>query len=188
MASAVPTPANVAVASPDSAGDAGGHRHAVDQAVQRQPNGRAAPGKRRARRDVAMIVCVPWRSMVMRVLTGRRGAWPGDFIPHVVMVEVEKSLEKEHEQKTGQYPDNRAIDRTQDDQAVRQQVQQPDAEHHAGNEADRDLHPPMREPHHQRDPAARERPHDAHRTIHRQQQTRLHDAFSERAQYPRGAG
>ena len=41
--------------------------------------------------------------------------------------------------------------------AVRQQVQQADAQDHAGDEADRDLHPPVRQPHEQRHPAAEQR-------------------------------
>ena len=83
----------------------------------------------------------------------------------VVMMKVKEPLQKKHEQETGQGPTHGAVDRVQSLEAVRQQVQQADSQHDAGNEADRELHAAVRQPHQKRHPAARKRCHDAQRAV-----------------------
>ncbi len=72
-------------------------------------------------------------------------------------MEVEEPLEKEHEQKAGEQPEHGHVDGPQLGEAVRQEVQQADAQNDARHEADRDLHPLVGQLDDERNPAAGER-------------------------------
>ena len=66
------------------------------------------------------------------------------FLRHVVMVEAKEPLDEEHREEPGQDPVRAVLQVADLLQGVRQQVQQADPEHHAGYEADAQLHAAVR--------------------------------------------
>ena len=75
----------------------------------------------------------------------------------VVMMEVGKPLQEEHRQETAQRPRHRAIERPQLLRRIGDEMQHRDAEHQAGDEADGQLQPGVREADHEREPASGQR-------------------------------
>ena len=82
------------------------------------------------------------------------------------MMEAEKPFDEEHRQHAGQQPEHGPPDGVYEvragrgrgfDQRVRQHVQHADAEHHAGHEADGELHAAVRQLKPDRDHAADDR-------------------------------
>ncbi len=171
----------------------GRHRQPVDQPMQRQPDGGAAPRKVRRLHRVSMPVAL-FVPMIVVVLGSAgfdlcRGLVERERIFwHVVVMEVKEPLEKEHEQETAHRTHDGHVDRMRVRQAVRHQVQQPDAQHDAGDQADGNLHAPMRQPHDQRDPTAQQRASDARQAIDRQQEYGVHGQISETGKYRLAAG
>ena len=75
----------------------------------------------------------------------------------IVVVEVEKALDEEHRQETAEQPVHGFVERMQLLLGVRQKMEQRDAEHEAGDKADGDLQPRVRQVNGEQEPAARER-------------------------------
>lgn len=158
---------------------AGGERDAVEQAMQPEAEEGGAPTDR-LRVAVAMSMIVPmsmtvFMSMsgvsvivvsmflrtVMLVIAGmRRGFGFGRIGRGVVMMEMKRPLDEEHHQEAGEREPHRAIDRADEHEGVRHEMQDPDAEHRSGDEAQRGLHPRVREPNPMWDEPAEQRSAD----------------------------
>ena len=65
----------------------------------------------------------------------------------VMVMKMKKTVEKEHHQESAQYPAHRGFIRMDLGERVGQQMEQPDAEDHAGHEAECHLQPAMRQTH-----------------------------------------
>ncbi len=90
-------------------------------------------------------------------------------IGYVMMMEAEEPLDEEHHQEPCQQPRDDGPDQLMGhlrspltgkpggalEPRVRQQVKQGHAKHHAGDQADQELHAAVRKPQQQRNPAAR---------------------------------
>ena len=149
-------------------------RHAVDDAVQRQADEGARPRhllfrQRRCGRAAVivvalmtvalavimvmiMMVTVAAAVVVRRAGLSHRRAFRCD----IVVMKAEEPFEEEHRQKADEDGNGDLLDR-RFHQGVGHHVQEPDAEHETGDEADGDLHPPVGEVDPDRQPAADQR-------------------------------
>ncbi len=155
--------ASVAVA----VGDTGGQGDAVQQAVQKQAQGRPAPRHVMMRSFVGM--------MMMMIAAGMIEGMVVIFTGHVVVMVAKESLDEEHREEAAEHPIHRGRDGLVERRAlgehgvgnrVGQHVQQADPQHQAGHETDGELHTPMRQPEPDRDhPAGNRRQQDEHAII-----------------------
>ena len=139
----------------------GGERQAVEQAVQREPEQGRRPGdllftRLRSRRRMRMFVIVRVRRrvgvavivlmmtvgtfMVRALRLARLGVFRG-----AMMMKVKHPLDEEHRQEAGERVAHRRVDRAEQEERVRHQVQQPDAKHRPGDEAERGLQSRVRQ-------------------------------------------
>jgi hypothetical protein len=102
-------------------------------------------------RVIMIMVVIVARTIATLV---RRFDW------HIVMMKGKESLDEEHRQKSGQRPQHGAVDRSQFGDRMRQQVQQANAQHGAGDKAHRQLHSFMRQLDEQGKPTASQRGDD----------------------------
>ena len=103
--------------------------------------------------SVMMVVAM---AMPMAVRVGVVGTRLS-IVGHIMMMEGEESLDKEHGHEAGQGPKHHAIDRAEFGQSVWHHVQQSNAEHGASYEADRQLHALVRQANDEGNPAAGQR-------------------------------
>jgi hypothetical protein len=89
----------------------------------------------------------------------------------VVMMEMEKTLQEKHRQKTAQHPAHGPVQRLQMLVGIGQEMEQGDAEHEPGDKADGDLQAGMRQSDKKGQPTARQRCEQHKQTINRQQPT-----------------
>lgn len=149
-------------------GDAGRQGNSFDHTMERESQGRAAPGK-----TVAVIVCVVAFGAVMA----------GDFaIIDFMMVKTKKTFDKKHRQQAHQNPQHdlhvgscgghkgvgRLIER------MRQHVQESNPQHHPRHKAHRTFHPAVRQPHQHRNHAASDGHQQNQQAIIREQYIRIH--------------
>ena len=91
---------------------------------------------------------------------------------NIVVVEMEKALDKKHDEKSRHQPACGDINRLELIPGMRQQVQDSDAQHESGDETDGDLQPRVSEPNKQRNPPAGKGSEQNQRAIDRQQHIR----------------
>ncbi len=92
------------------------------------------------------------------------------IVRHIMMVKVEESLRKKHDQKASQQPHRDTVDGMKLMPRMRQHMQQPNPEHQPRNEADRHLQPCMGQSRRQRQPATGEGGHNDEDAISRQKE------------------
>ena len=107
--------------------------------------------------------------MVVNVIVFMRIAIFGIAFGRVVVVKVEKALEKKHRKKTAEHPCRRAVNRMQLLLRVRQKMQQRDSQHETGHETGCQLQSRVRGADDQQHPAAGERREQNQRAINGQQ-------------------
>lgn len=140
----------------DSGFDRSGQCQAVEQRVQGQAERGSDPGKLLGR-FAGQRVRVMFVVMVVVVVFVSVAAIFRVSFRRVVMMKMEKALDKKHCQEAPQHPGRRPVNRMQLFGGIRQKMQQRDAEHQSGNKADGDLQTRVSWVENQQKPAARQR-------------------------------
>ncbi len=147
-------------------GDRGGQRQSIQQRMKRQAQRGADPRKLLGgfvRQRVRVLVV----AVVVRMIVFAAIFWIA--FGQIVVMKMKEALDKKHRQKTAEHPFSRLVERMQLLIGVRQKMEQGDAEHQSGDEADGNLQPRVGEMDEQQKPAARQRSQQDQRAVKCQQ-------------------